>query len=48
MNNVDHLDKKIEKFEVKEKRYRIQEVIKPGQVILIQLVKEERVKKELR
>ena len=29
------------------KRYRIQEVIKPGQVILIQVIKEEEVKKEL-
>ena len=29
------------------KRYKIQEVIKPGQVILIQVIKEERVKKEL-
>ena len=30
------------------KRYKIQEVIKPGQVILIQVIKEEEVKKELR
>ena len=46
MNNVDHLDKKIEKIRGKrKKRYRIQEVIKPGQVILIQIVKEERGKK---
>ena len=30
------------------KRYKIQEVIKPGQVILIQVIKEERVKKERR
>ena len=43
--NENQLDKKIEKIEVKEKRYRIQEVIKPGQVILIQIVKEERGKK---
>ena len=40
LNNVDHLDKKIEKIRGKrKKRYRIQEVIKPGQVILIQIVK---------
>ena len=46
VNNVDHLDKKIEKIRGKrKKRYRIQEVIKPGQVILIQIVKEERGKK---
>ena len=45
-NNGDHLDKKIEKIRGKrKKRYRIQEVIKPGQVILIQIVKEERGKK---
>ena len=42
----NHLDKKIEKIRGKrKKRYRIQEVIKPGQVILIQIVKEERGKK---
>ena len=29
------------------KRYKIQEVIKPGQVILIQVIKEERGRKEL-
>ena len=46
VNNVNHLDKKIEKIRGKrKKRYRIQEVIKPGQVILIQIVKEERGKK---
>ncbi len=45
-NNDNHLDKKIEKIRGKrKKRYRIQEVIKPGQVILIQIVKEERGKK---
>ena len=45
-SNEDHLDKKIEKIRGKrKKRYRIQEVIKPGQVILIQIVKEERGKK---
>ena len=45
-NNETHLDKKIEKIRGKrKKRYRIQEVIKPGQVILIQIVKEERGKK---
>ncbi|MEK9959772.1 MAG: ribonuclease E/G, partial [Pelagibacteraceae bacterium] len=39
-------DSKIEKIKNKrKKRYRIQEVIKPGQVILIQIVKEERGKK---
>ena len=42
----NQLDKKIEKIRSKrKKRYRIQEVIKPGQVILIQIVKEERGKK---
>ena len=42
-NNDEHLDKKIEKIRGKrKKKYRIQEVIKPGQVILIQIVKEER------
>ena len=46
LNNGNHLDKKIEKIRSKrKKRYRIQEVIKPGQVILIQIVKEERGKK---
>ena len=45
-NNEEHLDKKIEKIRGKrKKKYRIQEVIKPGQVILIQIVKEERGKK---
>ena len=45
-NNDEHLDKKIEKIRGKrKKKYRIQEVIKPGQVILIQIVKEERGKK---
>ncbi|MAK12622.1 MAG: ribonuclease E/G [Candidatus Pelagibacter sp.] len=45
-DNENHLDKKIEKIkEKRKKRYRIQEVIKPGQVILIQIVKEERGKK---
>ena len=44
--NENQLDKKIEKIRGKrKKRYRIQEVIKPGQVILIQIVKEERGKK---
>ncbi len=39
-------DNKIEKIKNKrKKRYRIQEVIKPGQVVLIQIVKEERGKK---
>ena len=46
INNGSHLDKKIETIRSKrKKRYRIQEVIKPGQVILIQIVKEERGKK---
>jgi ribonuclease E len=45
-NNEDALERKIEKIRNKrKKRYRIQEVIKPGQVILIQIVKEERGKK---
>jgi len=45
-SNDEHLDKKIEKIRGKrKKKYRIQEVIKPGQVILIQIVKEERGKK---
>ncbi|MDC1148848.1 Rne/Rng family ribonuclease [Pelagibacteraceae bacterium] len=44
--NEDVLERKIEKIRNKrKKRYRIQEVIKPGQVILIQIVKEERGKK---
>jgi|TARA_A100001011_G_scaffold400756_1_gene518416 ribonuclease E len=44
--NEDTLERKIEKIRNKrKKRYRIQEVIKPGQVILIQIVKEERGKK---
>ena len=40
-------DKKIKEIRTKRKfkRYRIQEVIKPGQVILLQIVKEERGKK---
>jgi ribonuclease E len=40
-------DKKINEIRTKRKfkRYRIQEVIKPGQVILLQIVKEERGKK---
>ena len=45
-DNEDALERKIEKIRNKrKKRYRIQEVIKPGQVILIQIVKEERGKK---
>jgi ribonuclease E len=45
-DNEDVLERKIEKIRNKrKKRYRIQEVIKPGQVILIQIVKEERGKK---
>ena len=45
-NEENELNKKIEKIRGKrKKRYRIQEVIKPGQVILIQIVKEERGKK---
>lgn len=47
-NNIseNQLDKKIENIRNKrKKRYRIQEVIKPGQVILTQIVKEERGKK---
>jgi ribonuclease E len=44
--NESVLERKIEKIRNKrKKRYRIQEVIKPGQVILIQIVKEERGKK---
>ena len=42
----DDLDKKEYREEVKSsfgiKRYKIQEVIKPGQVVLIQVIKEER------
>ncbi|MDC0435768.1 Rne/Rng family ribonuclease [Pelagibacteraceae bacterium] len=45
-DSEDVLERKIEKIRNKrKKRYRIQEVIKPGQVILIQIVKEERGKK---
>src|SRR6056300_986210 len=45
-DNEDVLEKKIEKIRNKrKKRYRIQKIIKPGQVILIQIVKEERGKK---
>lgn len=45
-DNEHVLERKIEKIRNKrKKRYRIQEVIKPGQVILIQIVKEERGKK---
>ena len=48
-NNSDKnsYDKKINEIRTKRKfkRYRIQEVIKPGQVILLQIVKEERGKK---
>src|SRR5210317_2379660 len=45
-DNEDALERKIEKIRNKrKKRYRIQEVIKHGQVILIQIVKEERGKK---
>ncbi len=48
--NENHLEKENKKQEYREKvkssfgikRYRIQEVIKPGQVILIQVIKEER------
>ncbi|MEL0242012.1 MAG: Rne/Rng family ribonuclease, partial [Pelagibacteraceae bacterium] len=44
--NENILNEKIETIKSKRrKRYRIQEVIKPGQVILIQIVKEERGKK---
>ena len=45
--NDSEYEKKINdiKSRRKFKRYRIQEVIKPGQVILVQIVKEERVKK---
>ena len=49
-NNENHLDKENKKQEYREKvkssfgikRYKIQEVIKPGQVVLIQVIKEER------
>ena len=49
-NNESHLDKENKKQEYREKvkssfgikRYKIQEVIKPGQVVLIQVIKEER------
>ena len=49
-NNESQIDKDTKKQEYREKvkssfgikRYRIQEVIKPGQVILIQVIKEER------
>ncbi len=45
-NNTDELEKKDFREEVKSsfgiKRYKIQEVIKPGQVVLIQVTKEER------
>ncbi|MDC0937734.1 Rne/Rng family ribonuclease [Pelagibacteraceae bacterium] len=46
INNNEEIKKKNYREEVKSsygiKRYRIQEVIKPGQVILIQVIKEER------
>ena len=45
----DEVEKQEYREEVKSsfgiKRYRIQEVIKPGQVVLIQVLKEEEVKK---
>ena len=49
-NNENQIDKENKKLEYREKvkssfgikRYKIQEVIKPGQVILIQVIKEER------
>ncbi len=45
-NSENQFENNIEKIKSKrKKRYRIQEVIKPGQVILIQIVKEERGKK---
>ena len=51
-NNLEQVDKKQEYREkVKSsfgiKKYKIQEVIKPGQVILIQVIKEERQKGQL-
>ena len=50
ISNENHVDKESNKKEYREKvkssfgikRYKIQEVIKPGQVILIQVIKEER------
>ncbi len=47
VKDVNHSDQKILQNKVdtirnKRKKYRIQEVIKPGQVVLIQIVKEER------
>ncbi len=49
LNSESEYEKKINDIRSRRKfkRYRIQEVIKPGQVILIQIVKEERGKKEL-
>ena len=49
-NNENQIEKENKKQEYREKvkssfgikRYKIQEVIKPGQVILIQVIKEER------
>ncbi len=43
-NNFEGKQKNIKSFQ-RFKRYRIQEVIKPGQIVLIQIVKEERGKK---
>jgi ribonuclease E len=43
-NNFEDKPKNIKSFQ-RFKRYRIQEVIKPGQIVLIQIVKEERGKK---
>jgi ribonuclease E len=43
-NHVEDIPKNIRSF-YRFKRYRIQEVIKPGQIVLIQIVKEERGKK---
>ncbi len=43
-NNFEEKPRNIKSFQ-RFKRYRIQEVIKPGQIVLIQIVKEERGKK---
>ena len=40
--NFDYLKEKINENKIKFKRYKIQEVIKPNQVILVQVIKDER------
>jgi len=41
-NNEKNLESKTDNFSVRKKRYKIQEVIKPNQVILVQVIKDER------